>query len=538
MSLWRAVLVSIAVLLGTVVADTTYDAIVVGAGPAGIIVAERLAEAGESVLLIERGGTSLYTSGGDRIEPWNDTITVFDLPGNGYQLSKLDDTSFFCTDTASTAGCILGGGGMVNAMMWVPPNSVDFENFPAGWNWEDVSASADKLYERNPGTTCPSADGLYYDTAVWDLASTLLSNNEWIQSDAVAHWPDDKTNIYSHPPWNIKDSQRAGPVMTYLPLAKALDNFKLKLSTLVTRIVRSGSTITGVEVETDNGREIINVNDGGKVILTAGALSTPRILFNSGIGPFDQIYVVQAGSTNITLPDESEWIDLPVGEGIEDHIIFSVTVDSATEFTVYNYTPINSMEVNATDAALYNEQGSGILAQSAQRLAFWTTLDVNGATRYIQGTVGPKSDSTLNWKIYLTHGLTSSGRLGILSNGTTTLLDSPWLTTEDDKTSITSFMETFIGYFDNQTVLSISADSVTAEGLTETYTTGSHWAASCAMGESNDGSSVVDTDTKVWGTDNLFIADASIHPDLPIGNIQATIMVVAEKAAEKILAYN
>lgn len=93
-------------------------------------------------------------------------------------------------------------------------------------------------------------------------------------------------------------------------------------------------------------------------------MSTPRSLFNSGIGPFDQIYVVQAGSTNITLPDESEWIDLPVGEGIKDHIIFTVSVDSTTEFTVYNYTPINSMEVNATDATLYSEQGSGILAQS------------------------------------------------------------------------------------------------------------------------------------------------------------------------------
>ncbi|KAK0188426.1 hypothetical protein F5146DRAFT_933025 [Armillaria mellea] len=514
------------------------DTIVVGAGPAGIIVAERLAEAGESVLLLERGIASLYSSGGDRIEPWNDTITVFDLPGNGYQLSQLDDTSFYCTDTASTAGCILGGGGMVNAMMWVPPNSVDFENFPAGWNWDDVSASADKLYERNPGTTCPSADGLYYDTAVWDLASTFLSDHGWKQSDAVAE-PSDKTSIFSHPPWNIKDSQRAGPVMTYLPLAKALDNFELKLSTLVTRVVRSGSTITGVEVEAGSGREIINVNDGGKVILTAGALSTPRILFNSGIGPFDQIYVVQAGSTNITLPDESEWIDLPVGEGIKDHIIFTVAVDSTTEFTVYNYTPINSMEVNATDAALY----MGLvfllnLVSASQHLAFWTNLETNGTTRYIQGTVGPKSANTLNWKIYLTHGLTSSGRLGILPNGTTTLLESPWLTTEDDKAAITSFMETFIGYFDNQTVLSISADNVTAESLTETYTTGAHWAASYAMGATNDGSSVVDTDTRVWGTDNLFIADASIHPDLPIGNIQATIMVVAEKAAEKILACN
>ncbi len=95
-------------------------------------VAERLAETGSSVLLIERGNASLYSSGGDRTFPWNDTITIFDLPANGYLLSTLDDTSFFCTDTASVAGCILGGGGMVNALVWVKPQPADFENWPAG----------------------------------------------------------------------------------------------------------------------------------------------------------------------------------------------------------------------------------------------------------------------------------------------------------------------------------------------------------------------------------------------------------------------
>ncbi len=96
------------------------------------IVAERLAEAGESVLLLERGIASLYTSGGDRIEPWNNTITVFDLPGNGYQLSQLDDTSFYCTDTASTAMHPRWRQNSQRYDVGVPPNSVDFENFAAG----------------------------------------------------------------------------------------------------------------------------------------------------------------------------------------------------------------------------------------------------------------------------------------------------------------------------------------------------------------------------------------------------------------------
>ncbi|KAF9031335.1 GMC oxidoreductase, partial [Hymenopellis radicata] len=511
-------------------------AIVVGGGIAGIIVAERMAEAGSSVLLIERGTASLFSSGGERTMPWNDTVTIFDLPANGYLLSSLSDTSYYCTDTASQAGCVLGGGSMVNALMWVKPQSADFENWPAGWSWDNVSASADKLYERNPGTTLPSADGQYYDTAVYDIMSTLLANNSWTEVDAVAS-PEEKHNVYSHPPWNIQDSQRAGPVRTYLPLAQSMDNFELMLDTKVTRVVRTGSTITGVEIETNSTREIINLNAGGKVVLAAGALSTPRLLFNSGIGPSDQIFIVQSGSTAITLPEEREWIELPVGKVIKDHPIFSMKVNSAAGFDAYDFSTVNSADANSTDTELYDTSGSGILSQSGQRLNFWTSVDTGNSTRYIQGTVAPSADGVFTIKVYLTHGLTSSGSLGITASGNTELTVQPWLTTDDDKETITTFLNTLLGYIDADSDLSVSGDNVTAESILDSLTTGSHWVASCLMGESNDGSSVVDTDTRVWGTDNLFIADASIHPDLPTGNTQAIVAVVAEKAAERIIAY-
>ncbi|KAH8880830.1 hypothetical protein GQ53DRAFT_754789 [Thozetella sp. PMI_491] len=69
---------------------------------------------------------------------------------------------------------------------------------------------------------------------------------------------------------------------------------------------------------------------------------------------------------------------------------------------------------------------------------------------------------------------------------------------------------------------------------------GTHYVGSARMGTNDgrlaNGNNVVDLDTKVYGTDNLFVADASIHPDLPTGNTQAITMVVAEKAVEKILA--
>ena len=86
-----------------------------------------------------------------------------------------------------------------------------------------------------------------------------------------------------------------------------MSNFKLTLNTQVIRAVRNGSTVSGVEVESSDGsRQIINVNDGGKVILAAGTMSSPRILYNSGIGPSDQINIVKTGCSSVILPDESE----------------------------------------------------------------------------------------------------------------------------------------------------------------------------------------------------------------------------------------
>ena len=62
-------------------ASPSYDYIVAGAGPAGIIVAQRLAESGANVILLERGDASTFSSGGRDILPWNNTVTQYDVPG-------------------------------------------------------------------------------------------------------------------------------------------------------------------------------------------------------------------------------------------------------------------------------------------------------------------------------------------------------------------------------------------------------------------------------------------------------------------------
>jgi cellobiose dehydrogenase (acceptor) len=149
------------------VSNTTYDYIIAGAGPAGIIVAQRMAETGKSVLLLEGGAASTYAQGGRSTVSWNDTVTQYDVPSMSYYLTTASDTSEYCTDTASMAGCLLGGGTMVNALMFVRPQEVDFDDkWPTGWKWSDVSSAAERLYSRNPGTTLASNDKKRYDQGV------------------------------------------------------------------------------------------------------------------------------------------------------------------------------------------------------------------------------------------------------------------------------------------------------------------------------------------------------------------------------------
>ncbi|KAK7516236.1 GMC oxidoreductase [Phyllosticta citriasiana] len=515
--------------------NTTYDYIIVGAGDAGIVVAERLAESSASVLLIERGGKSMASTGGTDKLSWNSSLTPYDVPGYGYAVEDTADTSY-CTDTASTAGCILGGSTMINAEMFVPPQEADFENWPQGWQWSDIQESATSFYERNPGSTKPSADGQRYFQGTFSIISSLLKGNGWSEVDAIEQ-PNKKHMVYSHPPMNIVNSTRAGPVLTYLPLAEQYKNFKLQLNTKVLRVVRSGSSVSGVEIQLSSGQtEIVPLSKNGKVILAAGALSTPRLLINSGIGPQDQIETVNKGTSGISV-NTSDIIELPVGKSLKDHPIFTISVRvSSSNITVFDATAPTTDQI-----ALY-AQGSGPLAEGMQRLNFWSSVEgSDGVTRFVQGTVATASASSIKIKVYLTHGLTSEGVLGMSSDGSTTFITKPWLTTEADKAAITTFLTEFIAYINKSgsfKIDSTTGGNVTAADLISNYVTGDHFVGTAKMGtddgRENNGTAVVDTDCKVYGTDNLYVVDASIHPDLPTGNSQAIVAVIAEHAAKVI----
>ncbi|KAF4634645.1 hypothetical protein G7Y89_g3462 [Cudoniella acicularis] len=325
------------------VSNTTYDYIIAGAGLAGIIAAERIAETGASILLIEQGKASTYATGGRSVVSWNEAVTQYDVPSMSYYLTTSSDTTEYCTDTASMARCLLGGGTIVNALMFVRPQEVDFKGkWPTGWKWDDVSTAADRLYSRNPGTTLASTDGKH------GASSPPSSPASATLKPTPSNPPTTNKGLLlpslGHP------SLRAGPVKSYFPLANRLTDFHLSLNTKVLRAIRSNSTVTGVEIETSTkSREIINLDTNGRILLAGGTMSTPRILFNSDIGPTTQLTTVQNGRTGITLPSTSNWISLPVGKNLKDHPIFTLTFNitsNTTSTLAFTFTSPNTTDID------------------------------------------------------------------------------------------------------------------------------------------------------------------------------------------------
>ncbi|KAL0259176.1 hypothetical protein SLS55_006681 [Diplodia seriata] len=339
-----------------------------------------------------------------------------------------------------------------------------------------------------------------------------------------------------------------GPVRTYLPDAQALPNFTLQLHAKVLRVVRTGGTATGVEIEQADGtREVINLTSAstGKVVLAAGALSTPRLLFNSGIGPAAQIGLVANGTDDIALPPRRDWIDLPVGEGVQDHPIFYISLNlTSPSNTTTHDAPLPFFDPerpSPADIRLYNTAGAGPLAQGPQRLNFWTsrtTTTTNSSSseqRSFQGTVTLASPTTISIKIYLTRGLTSRGILGLnaTSPHRTVFTAAPWLADSADRDAVVAFLDEMLSLLRTYFAAWTPVDWVTgreiggAEELLRTYTAGAHFVGTTALGKVVEGEGA----PRVKGTSNLFVVDAGVFPHVPTGNTNAVVMVVAEHAA-------
>lgn len=357
--------------------DESYDYIIVGGGAAGLVVADRLSEAGHSVLLIERGPPSSgrwipnVETAALPFDNWrpgwlNGTnLTRFDVPGLAqYFWSSMANIT--CSDQADNpAGCVLGGSTAVNSALWWRPTAQDFDEngYPDGWKSADMQAAIERAFSRMPATDRPSPDGILYSPEGYSVVSAALASAGW-KNVTANEVPNEKNGTFSYANYHYRFGYRNGPVDTYLETARSRTNFALWTDTSVRRVVREGSRITGVELEPNSrGAGIVNVTaDTGRVVLSAGYFGSPKILFRSGIGPEEQLQVVaDSESDGPAFIDKSQWLRLPVGESLKDH---QVTDFQISHPSVKNYDWSNEIWTNPvqSDVQQYLENRSGMLA--------------------------------------------------------------------------------------------------------------------------------------------------------------------------------
>ncbi|KAL8416041.1 hypothetical protein RB596_006557 [Gaeumannomyces avenae] len=534
-----------------------FDYVVVGAGAGGITVADKLSEAGHRVLLIEKGPPSSGHWGGTMAPEWlkGSGLTRFDVPGLCNQI-WVDSAGVACTDMDQMAGCVLGGGVAVNAGLWWKPNPLDWDvNFPAGWKSVDMRADEKRVFSRIPGTIVPSMDGKLYLDQGFDVLASGFKASGWERIENPNTMPHRKNHTYGHTVFMFSGGERAGPLATYLRTASRRKGFRLITDTAVRRVVRKGGHVSAVEIEgnpaTGHGYEgVVRLSDKGSVILSAGVFGTAKVLFRSGIGPADALATVKGSATDgDSMIDEKQWINLPVGYNLVDHVNTDAIVDhpSVVFYDFYEAwkTP------NATDEEKYLHNRSGILAQAAPNIGpmFWEEVrGADGVVRQLQWTarVEGTTNTSMTLSMYLGRGSTSRGRMTITPQLNTRVATPPYLRDEHDKAAVVMAMDSIrktLGVVPGLT-WHVPADGQTSQEYVDSLLTtpaqrrANHWMGTAKLGTDDGrkgGSAVVDLNTKVYGTDNLFVVDASIFPGMVTGNPSAMIVTAAEHAAGRIL---
>lgn len=439
----------------------------------------------------------------------------------------VDSAGIACPDIAHMAGCVLGGGTAVNAgMYFVPPTRDWNNNWPTGWKANDVAAASSRLFKRIPGTDTPSQDGKRHIQETYGVVGAAVKKAGWKEIKNINAEPNEKNKTYGPSPFMFSNGERGGPLATYLVTAKERANFKLVMNTNVRRLQRTKGLVTGVEVYASSAEGktgIYKLKAGGSVVLSAGAFGTPRILFRSGIGPKDQLTVVKnSAQDGATMIKEEDWIISPVGYNVIDHTNTDVVV-SHPDIKAYDFYEAYD-NPPAADKDAYLNQRAGILTTAAPGipLVLYDSITVSdGSTRSIQwtaraeGSLGEEGNTLITISQYLGTGVTSRGRITIGANLDMSSSVLPYLKTAEDKEAVIQGIHNMITALqlpDTGITMLQPKAGVTATDYVNAYVQNrgsNHWLGSTRLGTDDgtkgDGTSgsVVDLNTKVYGTDNL-----------------------------------
>jgi choline dehydrogenase len=518
-----------------------YDYVVIGGGSAGCVAAAGLARGSSaSVLLLEAGP--------------DHTAAPKILDADGYKETFANDAVFWERFSAPQATCggqrlwlgsgrVTGGSGSVNAMVYTRGAREDFDEWPQGWRWPDVAPDFETL-ERvlRPHRRPPTA---------WTTACTSAAEQAGFRALEDLN-TGDLSNVIGHEWMNADGEQRRSSYVAFLRDGGPLPNLTLETHARVHRLLFNAERqITAVEYRA--GGTLATVQVRREVILSAGALETPRLLLLSGVGPGEEL-------RRWGVPAVCE---VPgVGRNLHDH--------PNVQLFFFGGRPVDTFFPQLYSFYRTNPDVPLPAGQSDTCYVYWPAISAmkQAAQRMLPAMVLPPAWYRPRWKSLIRRGLDLAfGVPGVRSFvnrlfGIVVILGKPWsrgrLTLASTDPEATAVIDP--AYYsdprDMQTMLlgvrkarEIAArgglaawkarelapgpgrrsDQALARWVQRNTITTFHYAGTCRMGTGPD--AVVDARLSLHGVRGVRVADASVIPWTPVSALNAPSMLIGLRAA-------
>lgn len=528
---------------------STVDVLVIGAGAAGSVVAARLSEDPDVEVLLIEAGEAEVTDAVRTPWRWNEVL----LTDLDWAYMSEPQPGMGGNRVYSAAGRGLGGTSNVYHMIHTRGRPSDYDGWAAqgakGWSYADVLPYLQRL-EGQRDDTNPTA-GRTGPISVVNARDTGSPISQAFLDACVelGHPPAADFNATDFGAgWHHVDIEpgpdgpaRSGAYAGYLAPALARPNLATEVGALVTELLFEGDRCVGARY-LQHG-ELRTARARHEVVLSAGAIQSPKVLMLSGIGPPGQL---AAAGIDVR-------VDLPgVGENFHDHPLIIGPIG-------YLDRPGPDPRGQVTEVALFAASEAGMAVPDLEiclvhRAPFGEKFFANVITRVQTGQpVAPVAELVDPHVVLSLPGLVrpesrGSIRLAGPDPSAYPLVSANYYGERIDLERTTTMVEIAREIYRTEAFTSAWGVTEVAPGPTVTdraaltewvvANTGSyyHFAGSCRMGADDDAGAVVDPELKVRGTTGLRVVDASVMPTLVSANPHTTVLMIAERAAELIAA--